>query len=73
MIKQKIGIQNFLVKHMVLTAAISFCLLLFIWIFNEYSFFLKKSKMLREEYLTAQKELLKSEVNNVVEYINYMK
>ncbi len=73
MVKQKIGIQNFLVRHMVLTAAISFCLVLFIWISNEYAFFLTKSKLLREEYLTSQKGMLKSEVNNVVEYINYMK
>jgi len=73
MVKQKIGIQNFLVKHMVLTAAISFCLLLSIWIINEYAFFLKESNLLRAEYLTSQKGLLKSEVNTVVEYINYVK
>ena len=73
MSKQKTRIQNLLIKHMVWTAAISFCLLLSIWISNEYSFFLKKSKLLRDEYLTSQKGLLKTEVNTVVEYINYMK
>ena len=73
MSNQKTGIQNLLIKHMVLTAAISFCLLLSIWVFNEYSFFLKKAKTLRNVYLTSQRALLKSEVNTVVEYINYMK
>jgi PAS domain S-box-containing protein len=71
--KIKIGIEEFLIRHMVLVAFITSSLMLTIWIGNEYSFFLSESKLLREEYFRSEKAKLRMEVNNVVDYINYMK
>ncbi len=71
--KTKIGIQDFLIRHMVFVALITAGLIISIWIVNEYSFFLAESKTLREEYLRSEKAKLRSEVNNVVDYVNYMK
>ena len=71
--KKNIGIQEFLIRHMVFIAFVSFGLLLFIWVINEYSVFSSESKLLREEYQNSQKAMLRSEVNNVVDYIEYMK
>ncbi len=73
MTKKNIGIQEFLIRHMVFIAFVSFGLLLVIWVFNEYSIFSSESKLLREEYQNSQKAMLRSEVNNVVNYVEYMK
>jgi len=71
--KKNIGIQKFLTKHMVFIAFVMFGLLLFIWVMNEYYVFSSKAKLLKEEYEDVQKTMLKNEVNNVVNYIDYMK
>ncbi|RJP74686.1 MAG: PAS domain S-box protein [Desulfobacteraceae bacterium] len=71
--KIKVGIEEFLIRHMVFVAFVTASLMLTIWIMNEYSFFLSESKTLREDYLRDEKAKLRSEVNNVVDYINYMK
>ena len=70
---KNIGIQEFLIRHMVFIALVTFGLLLFIWVFNEYSTFSSESKSLREEYRKSQKAMLRRQVNNVVDYIEYMK
>ncbi|MCD4678261.1 MAG: cache domain-containing protein, partial [Desulfobacula sp.] len=44
-----------------------------IWIQGEYSAFKTESKLLRARYLESQKEMLKSEVADVVKYINDMR
>jgi PAS domain S-box-containing protein len=71
--KQKIGIQKFLIKHLVVVTFFSFGLLTSIWILNEYLIFSSESASLREEYLDSQRAILKSEVTNVVDYVKYMK
>lgn len=71
--KKNIGIREFLIRHMVFIAFISFGLLFFIWVVNEYSVFLSESESLREKFQTSQKEMLRSEVNGVVDYVEYMK
>jgi PAS domain S-box-containing protein len=71
--KKNIGIQEFLTRHMVFIAFIMFGLLLFIWVINEYFVFSSETKLLKERYEDAQKTMLKNEVNNVVNYIDYMK
>ena len=70
---KKIGIQKFLIRNMVFIAFVSSGLLLFIWAINEYYGFSSESKLLREEYQNSQKAMLRSEVNNVVDYVEYMK
>jgi hypothetical protein len=52
--KEKSGIQEFLIRHMVFIAFVSFGLLLFIRVFNEYSDFSSESKLLREEHQNAK-------------------
>ncbi|MFH1981403.1 MAG: cache domain-containing protein [Pseudomonadota bacterium] len=71
--KKNIGIQNFLTKSMVIIASVMFSLLLLVWVVNEYYAFSSATKSLKEEYEYAQKTMLKQEVNNVVNYIDYMK
>ena len=71
--KKNIGIQEFLIRHMVFIAFVSFGLLLFIWAINEYAVFSSESKMLRENYQNSQKAMLRSQVDNVVDYVEYMK
>ena len=67
------GIQNFLLRQMTVIVTISFGLLLTIWIYSEYAFFVSELKSSQEVYLSSQKAQLRSEVNNVFDYINYMK
>ena len=40
---------------------------------NEYSVFSNEAKSLRDQYQSSQKTLLKSQVNNVIDYVEYMK
>ncbi len=71
--KNNIGIQKFLTKNMVIIASALFSLLLLVWVVNEYYVFSSEAKLLKEEYEDAQKNMLKKEVNNLVNYIDYMK
>ena len=71
--RKNIGIQNFLTKNMVIIASVMFGLLLLVWVVNEYYIFSSEAKSLKVEYEDAQKTVLKNEVNNVVNYIDYMK
>ncbi len=71
--KKNIGIQEFLIRHMVFISFIFVWFLLFTWVINEYFVFSSESNLLREEYQNSQKAMLRSEVNNVVNYIDYMK
>ena len=71
--KNNIGIQKFLTKNIVIIASVMFGLLLLIWVVNEYYVFSSENKLLKEEYEAAQKKMLKKEVKDVVNYIDYMK
>ena len=71
--KKQLSIQEFLVRHNLFIALISFGLLLVIWIMIEYADFASESQKLRAAHLDAQKELLRNEVDKVVDYVEYMK
>lgn len=56
-----------------LTAFFSIGLLVFFWIQGEYSTFKTESESMRVSYLNAHKDLLKTEVNTALSYIEYQK
>ncbi|MBU8849853.1 MAG: cache domain-containing protein, partial [Desulfobacterales bacterium] len=58
---------------MISIALVSIGLWCLIWIQGEYSAFKTESVSLRAEFIESQKKMLKSEVTNVVKYIQYMK
>ncbi len=71
--KKNIGIQKFLIKNIVIIVSVLFGLLLLVWGVNKFYVFSSESKLLKEKYEDEQKKMLKKEVNNVVNYIDYMK
>ncbi len=67
------SIQRFLIQNMLYVAAASTLLLSLVWILNEYNSFQKETRMIREQFITRQKLSLKKEVNQVIDYVNYMR
>ena len=58
------------------TFAISFALLVllgFIWVYFEYNAVQSDFEAFREAYIAGQKQLIKKEVDNVLDYIAYSK
>ena len=58
---------------MVILAVISIGLVGYFWITNEYERFQKEKIALKEKYFTSQKNLIKNETENVIDYIAFKK
>jgi PAS domain S-box-containing protein len=56
---------------MVTLAVISVALVGYFWIMNEYERFKKEEITLREEYIDAQKSLIKHETDQVIDYVEF--
>ncbi|MFC1881293.1 cache domain-containing protein, partial [Thermodesulfobacteriota bacterium] len=69
--KTKHGITETFLYSMVILAVISVALVGYFWIMNEYERFKKEEATLREEYVTAQKSLIKIEIEQVLDYIEF--
>lgn len=65
------SLQNILTKNIVLVAMVSLSLGSLVWMLGEYASFKANSELLRENYIQEQRKLLKTEINNVVNYIHY--
>jgi two-component system cell cycle sensor histidine kinase/response regulator CckA len=71
--KAKYSVTRIFLYGMVIPAFISVSLFGFLWILNEYARFKKEAVTLREDYFDAQKSLIKSETDRVIDYIEYKK
>ena len=71
--KTKYAITKVFLYSMVVLAVISVGLVGYFWIKNEYVRFKKEEIALRQEYLDAQKSLIKLETDKVIDYIEYKK
>ena len=69
--KTKYGITETFLYSMVILAVISVAIVGGLWIVNEYDKFKKEEITLREEYIDAQKTLIKHETNQVIDYIQF--
>ena len=71
--KTKYGITETFLYSMVILAVVSVVLVGYFWIMNEYERFKKEEITLREEYIDAQKSLIKHETNQVIGYVEFKK
>ena len=62
-----------ILKNMMFIAFLSIGLFSFLWTSDQYADFKTEVRQLREDYIASQKNLLKFQVENVVDYIRYMK
>ncbi len=69
--KTKYGITETFLYSMVTLAVISVALVGYFWITNEYERFKKEEITLREEYIDAQKSLIKHETDQVIDYVEF--
>jgi PAS domain S-box-containing protein len=67
------SIQAKYLRNMIFITLVSIGLWCFIWVSGEYSAFQNESESLRAEYIESQKDLLKSEVAGVVQYVKFMR
>ena len=56
---------------MIILAVISVGLIGILWITNEYGRFKNEKKLLKEEYVSSQKNLIRNETQNVIDYIAF--
>ena len=68
-----VSIKKLLLQNMLLVTFISFAVLYLLWIQNEYTVFKKESAAIKDKFVEKEKERLKSEVQNVLEYVRYMR
>jgi len=71
--KTKYSITQTFLYAMMILAFISVGLVGYFWITNEYERFKKEKITLKEEYLAAQKSLIKNETEKVIDYIAFKK
>ena len=69
--KARYGITETFLFSMVILAVLSVALVGSFWIFNEYDRFKNEEKTLRQEYFDAQKNLIKHETEQVINYIDF--
>ncbi len=68
-----VSIKKLLLQNMLLVTFISFAVLYLLWIQNEYTAFREDSAAIKDKFVEKEKERLKSEVQNVLEYVRYMR
>jgi len=69
--KSRYGIARTFLYSMVILALISVGLVGYYWIMNEYERFRNEAAVLREQYFADQKNLIKHETNQVINYIKF--
>ncbi len=69
----KLSISRTFLIHMALVGVISIFSLGYLWVTSEWSMFEKEANSLRASYLESQKITLISEVNQALNFVNYMK
>ncbi len=69
----KLSISRIFLIHMALVGVISIFSLGYLWVTSEWSRFEKEATSLRASYLESQKGLLKREVNQALNFVNFMK
>ncbi|CAB1081372.1 diguanylate cyclase/phosphodiesterase (GGDEF & EAL domains) with PAS/PAC sensor(s) [Olavius algarvensis Delta 1 endosymbiont] len=69
--KKKYGITETFLYSMILLTIVSVVLVGCYWIMNEYDRFKKEEVSLREEYIEAQKALIKHETQQVIDYVQF--
>ncbi len=67
------SIRRLFTSNMFHIAAVSLGLWCVIWIHGEYRAFRDASRTLRENHIESRKEMLRNQVNNVVDYIQHMR
>ncbi len=68
-----VSIKKLLLNNMLFVTFVSFTVLYLLWIQNEYQSFKQDSAAIKEKFIAKEKEKLKTEVQIVIEYINYMR
>src|SRR3989339_332124 len=68
-----VSIKKLLLQNMLLVTFISFAVLYLLWIQNEYTAFKEDSAAIKDKFVEKEKERVKSEVQNVLEYVRYMR
>lgn len=66
------SLHKILTKNIILVTVVSLGLLSLILMLDEFLTFKNNSELLRKDYIQAQQKLLKTETNNVADYIQYM-
>lgn len=69
----KLSISRIFLIHMALVGVISIFSLGYLWVTSEWSRFEKEADSLRASYLESQKLILKREVNQALDFVNFMK
>ena len=69
----KLSISRIFLIHMAIVGVISIFSLGYLWVTSEWSRFEKEANALRASYLESQKGLLKREVNQALNFVNFMK
>ncbi len=69
----KLSISRIFLIHMATVGVISIFSLGYLWVTSEWSRFEKEANSLRASYLESQKGILKREVNQALNFVNFMK
>ena len=69
----KLSIGRIFLIHMALVGVISIISLGYLWVTSDWSRFEKEASSLRATYLEGQKLILKREVNQALDFVNFMK
>jgi PAS domain S-box-containing protein len=67
------SIKKLLLHNMLFITFISFTCLYFFWVLNEYTKFNEESASVKEKFVASEKERLKTQVQAVLEYVQYMR
>ena len=68
----RLSISRIFLIHMALVGVISIFSLGYLWVSSEWSMFEKEADALRVSYLESQRGILKREVNQALNFVNYM-
>ena len=68
-----VSIKKLLLQNMLFITFFSFVIVYLLWIQNEYTAFKTESASIKETFVASEKERLKAEVQNVLEYVRYMR
>jgi PAS domain S-box-containing protein len=69
----RLSISRIFLIHMALVGVISIFSIGYLWVTSEWSMFEKEAASLRASYLESQKAMLKREVDQALNFVNYMK
>jgi PAS domain S-box-containing protein len=67
------SIKKLLIQNMLFITVISFVCLYSLWVLNEYTEFKQESASITENFSDSEKKRLKTQVQSVLEYVQYMR